>query len=153
MELLTNTVTPNVLTRLLRERPIIRKNGFCSVEIDGYTIRHLPVLGKRYWFEYHCNESHTSDDAKLWYRSHQQVVVTRVADVDPVAYTTLTERCDCACQLLYKVTFDDGFEGTVFEDELMISQRQFCRPNPPTDPNKCSINSEIGPLVNVAILS
>ena len=24
------------------------------------------------WFEYHCQESDDSDDADLWYRSHQQ---------------------------------------------------------------------------------
>lgn len=33
-------------------------------------IDNLLGIGDEYWFEYHCKESHDSNDAELWYHSH-----------------------------------------------------------------------------------
>lgn len=120
-------ITNERLTEALRGHTDLR----VSVEIDGVKIEHLRPVGSRQWFEYHCNESHDSGDAQVWYRSHQQCEVLRIADCDPVFFTGFRERADAGHQLLYRVRFDDGLEWDVFEDELVDSPADFCRPDPP----------------------
>jgi hypothetical protein len=79
--------------------------------------------GERKWFEYHCEEGDQSADAHLWHRSHTPVRIIRcldaaIADAEGVAR-------------VYRVKFEDGFVGEVFDDELMDSPSQFFRPDPP----------------------
>jgi len=104
-----------------------------SVEVNGTKVEDLAVIGRRYWFEYHCWESHESGDAKVWYHSHQQCVVLGFAKCDPCFFQTIQERGEAGHCLLYRVRFDDGLEWDVFEDELMDDQEQFCRPDPPPE--------------------
>jgi hypothetical protein len=85
----------------------------CSYRVNGIKI------GERYWFEYHCNESPSSAHAQWWYRSHRPVVILRQAETDPGE------------PLVFTVKFEDGFEGDVFEDELLKSPDEFERPDPP----------------------
>lgn len=110
-------------------------SGFIEVQIKGITIFDLRAIGSKYWFEYHCCESHDSADAQIWYRSHQRVKVIAIADCDPIAFTTQEERQDNGHQLLYRVQFDDGLESDVFEDELLTDPSEFCRPSPPLPMN------------------
>ena len=84
------------------------------------------------WFEYHCNESHDSPDAPLWYRSHQKVTVLKCCNPEYFKEEkSFIARCDAALVLVYTVRFQDGHVGDVFEDELMSSKKHFDRPNPP----------------------
>lgn len=76
--------------------------------------------GERAFFEYHCNQSHDSEDAQLWYRSHQEVTVLGRGDDDGHA-ATHAERAENGTPRIYSVRFDDGHEGEVFEDELLRS--------------------------------
>ena len=48
-----------------------------------------------------------------------------------LAFTTLAERCEAAEVFCYTVRFADGVEWMVFEDELCVSPKDFCRPDPP----------------------
>jgi hypothetical protein len=111
------------------------EDDWVSVEVDGFKVEDLARIGKRYWFEYHCWESHQSGDAEVWYRSHQQCVVLSFArigaDGDPCFFSTIQERGEAGHCLTYRVRFDDGLEWTVFEDELMTTRDHFCRPDPP----------------------
>lgn len=91
--------------------------------------------GERAWFEYHCNEAHDSDHAEWWYRSHQQVTVVGDADHDG-HWGTMLERADGGTPKLYNVRWDDGFEGAVFEDELLTDPAAFERPEPPKGPDQ-----------------
>lgn len=102
-----------------------------TVTVEGITVQDLRLIGKRYWFEYHCNESHDSPDAPVWYRSHQQCEVLRVADCDGAFFDTFKDRGEMGHQILYRVKFDDGLEWDVFEDELLDSIDEFQRPAPP----------------------
>lgn len=74
------------------------------------------------WFEYHCTESHDSADAQAWYRSHQLV---RVLDREPTEdYPTTPDT--------YRVRWADGFEWSVWADELCFNgPSDFYRPDPP----------------------
>lgn len=89
--------------------------------------------GERAWFEYHCYESADSNDADLWYRSHQQVTVTGREENDAPGSTSFRERCDNATPWTYGVLFEDGHRGTAIEDELMDSPDEFYRPDPPRE--------------------
>lgn len=115
---------------------------FVEVVIDGHRIEDLARIGSRFWFEYHCWESHESGDAEVWYRSHQQCTVLGFCDPDsgadaaPCAYETFEERADAGEVLTYRVRFDDGLEWTVFEDELLTSKDDFCRDDPPPKPKE-----------------
>lgn len=80
-------------------------------------------------FEYHCWESSQSSDAELWYRSHQRVTVLRI--VEPGVGRTFMERCEAGNPRVFRIRFEDGFEGDAFEDELVRSRKEFCRPSPP----------------------
>lgn len=88
------------------------------------------------WFEYHCNESHDSPDAPVWYRSHQQVTVLALNAYDDTPalldeLPTLVERGEAGEVLTYRVRFADGLEWDVFEDELDTTKENWCRPDPP----------------------
>lgn len=90
-----------------------------------------PMLNQRFWFEYHCWEDEKSSDAKLWYHSHQQCTIISGIVGDDNSDLSFDERCELGMNMVYKAKFDDGFESTVFEDELLDSPEGFCRPDPP----------------------
>jgi hypothetical protein len=85
-------------------------------------------------FEYHCNESADSAHAEWWYRSHQQVTVLGEADHDGWPGSTFIERSNAGQPKVYDIRWSDGFEGAVFEDELLTSPAGFERPAPPAPP-------------------
>lgn len=89
-------------------------------------------IGQRYWFEYHCYEGHDSADAELWYHSHQQITVLKL--IERGIGKTPNERGDNGHPAMYSVKFDDGFVADIFEDEIMNSQSDFFRPDPPKNP-------------------
>lgn len=84
------------------------------------------------FFEYHCEESHDSTHAQLWYRSHQKITVLRCTNADIYGDLSFKDRCELGHQLFYTVRFADGYEEDVFEDELMESESSYQRPNPPS---------------------
>lgn len=94
-----------------------------SVEIDD------PRIGKEFWFEYHCNEGEDSPDYPLYLHSHQKCTILYITE--PGIGETETERYENAAQRLYKVKFNDGFEWSVFEDEILDSPEEYQRPDPP----------------------
>lgn len=104
-------------------------------------LQNLRNVGDKVWFEYHCNESHDSPDAPIWYRSHRQVEIIKGATWDDkpvesytdleVFYPTLKERGEFGMVFLYKVKFPDGLEWGVFEDELVDSPDEFYCETPP----------------------
>lgn len=83
------------------------------------------------FFEYHCNESHDSAHAAWWYRSHQTVTVLGESDHDGEDGSTWMERAEDGTPKCYEVRWADGFEGAVFEDELLTSTAGWERPCPP----------------------
>lgn len=88
--------------------------------------------GTKCFFEYHCEESHDSSDAELWYRSRQQVIILEC--VNPEHYEAgvpLWYRIEeNGAPLAYDVLFADGFQGTAMEDELLLSEADYDRGNP-----------------------
>lgn len=79
-------------------------------------IRDNKRLAKgRRWFEYHCYEGEDSGDAELWHHTHQQVIILN------------REKSDLGEPRLYRAKFHDGFEYTVFNDELVKSPDEFLR--------------------------
>lgn len=90
--------------------------------------------GETAWFEYHCNESPDSAHAEWWYRSQEQVTVLGEADHDGWEGSTFADRAEAAQPKVYKIRWADGFEGDVFEDELLTSPAGFERPAPPARP-------------------
>lgn len=89
------------------------------------------AVGRRWWFEYHCSESAHSQDAELWYHSHQKALVLSVEDHDADLTLSRQEREGCGMPIAYLARFDDGFESTVLDDELFDSPEGFYRPDPP----------------------
>jgi hypothetical protein len=87
------------------------------------------VVGKEFWFEYHCFESPKSCDTELWYRTHNKVLVLSIVELG--CGDTKLERLLEGCPRVYRVVFEDGFEYDVFEDELMESKEEFERPDAP----------------------
>lgn len=85
--------------------------------------------GKNYWFEYRCWESPNSQDAELWYHSHQVVKVLKMED--PGIGKDETERAKEGCPAAFKVKFSDGMTYTAMEDELLDSQSDFINNDPP----------------------
>jgi hypothetical protein len=73
------------------------------------------LAGGSRWFEYHCYEGEDSADAELWHHTHQKVEVGE-----------RVEGCDVP---VYHVVFADGFEGDVFNDELVGDPSEFYRPD------------------------
>lgn len=94
-------------------------------------IENFIESGATRFFEYHCNESHDSADAQLWYRSHQQVTVLNCDNADQCGLPKLCDREDAAEPLVYKIQFSDGYVGAAFEDELLTAGTDYCRPAPP----------------------
>lgn len=94
----------------------------------------IPTHARRF-FEYHCNESHDSAHAELWYRSQVEVTVLCIENMGPEhRNSTRRSRGENGIPLVYKIRFADGFEHTAFEDELLSSPAHYCRPNPPPRP-------------------
>ena len=91
--------------------------------------------GERAWFEYHCNESHASAHAEVWYRSHQRVSVLEMNEAGEGE--TALDRGENGCPRCYRVRWDDGFEFDVFEDELTTSRADFHRHAPPARREPC----------------
>lgn len=101
-------------------------------------IEHLREPGDTLWFEYRCWESHESQDAQLWYRSHQRVTVLRLAPNDSyypedgvTPIPSFIDRMEAGAPIVYTVKFADGFVGDATEDELLDDASEFCRPGPP----------------------
>ena len=111
------------------------------------TIDKYRESGTEIFFEYHCEESHRSSHAEWWYRSHQKVTVlacVNIDDYDSDDFRAMTqaERYERCVQLVYKVRWADGFEGDCFEDELLDSDDEYCRPEPPKPRKKpCHANA------------
>jgi hypothetical protein len=110
------------------------KKPWIQVTVKGRLVKDLRRIGGRYWFEYHCWESHKSADAQVWYRSHQQCTVLGFADSEEPGFTTIGERAEAGHCMCYRVRFDDGLEWIVFEDELLDSPDDFQRADPPQTP-------------------
>lgn len=90
------------------------------------------TLGRRRWFEYHCWESPESADSELWYRSHQRVTIVALEAIeDGAEKLTMVQRLDGGIPAVYRVRFNDGYQGSVFEDELLCWRSEFQRPTPP----------------------
>ncbi|MHB9044325.1 MAG: hypothetical protein ACYC35_00145 [Pirellulales bacterium] len=128
MATIPEKITNEMLAAALNQ---VRDRGKVSVEIDGCRIDDVWATGSRVWFEYHCRESHDSQDAPAWYHSHQQVEVLGLSDCEQISFTTSEERANEAMVLVYRVRFDDGLEWDVFEDELLTDPSQFERDDPP----------------------
>lgn len=106
-------------------------------------IERLRKVGDRIWFEYHCKESHDSCDALIWYRSHTQATVIAGPFLDCHAIIekdfegensipkSFERRMNTALVLNYRLSFDDGFQADVFEDELFSNKERFSRSSPP----------------------
>jgi hypothetical protein len=96
--------------------------------------RGLVRPGAIRWFEYHCDESPESAHRHLFLRSHRRVKVLRVGNLETHHRgSSVAQRALGCCPLVYRVRFPDGLEDDVFEDELLTSRRQFCRPAPPAE--------------------
>jgi hypothetical protein len=87
--------------------------------------------GSKYWFEYHCYESDKSADAALWYHSHQRATILQ--QIEPGYGKTMKARLENGEPAVYRIKFNDEFIADAFEDELMVTKKHFCRPNPPTN--------------------
>jgi len=99
-------------------------------------LKDLVPIGAEVFFEYHCLESEASADAELWHQTHQQVTVLSRDDDGGDYSETLEKRIEMAEIIMYRVRFADGFESDVFEDELMFSESDYCRPDPPSKSEK-----------------
>lgn len=93
-------------------------------------VENARKVGDKLWFEYHCNESHDSADAELWYHSHQQCEVLGMVQNDGYDIRSQKIRYDCGHPLCYQVRFDDGLDFCATEDELLNSRDEFFRPDP-----------------------
>lgn len=87
--------------------------------------------GDQCLFEYRCFESHESEDADLWYRSHQPVTVVGTSVPGAAGANTIEERGNVGEPRYYRVRFADGSEYDAWEDELKDSPAEFDRPDPP----------------------
>ncbi len=88
-----------------------------------------PRVGRRYWFEYHCNESYTSADAPAWLRSHERVLAVSICE--PGIGCNYLTRSENGAPRVFRARWADGFEWDIFEDELLDDPTEFCRPDPP----------------------
>ena len=117
---------------VFKRRLLASKQEAAKTVLEG-----LRKKGDVVWFEYHCNESHDSADAELWYHSHQKCTILGIAANDGMAIPSRDERFEAGCLIAYKIQFVDGFTSSAGEDELMDDKGEFCRPNPPK-PRKAS---------------
>lgn len=113
-----------------RGAPLGASTRLCALHDDW-------PAGSTAWYEYHCWESFGSTDASLWLRSHQPVTILGPC-LDDDGWTladdnlaTLTDRLDAGQPRTYRVRFPDGYEATVFEDELLTDRTHATRPDPP----------------------
>jgi hypothetical protein len=113
---------------------------------DRY-LREMWSPGDGAWFEYHCWEDPKSCDANLWYHSHQRVTVLGKADADGWHKgwdgSMMKDRAEAGAPRAYTVRFQDGYERTAGEDELMTSRRGFYRPDPPRPPKAFALRGSI----------
>jgi len=93
-------------------------------------LREQWLPGDEAYFEYHCTEAHESAHAEWWYRSHQKIIVLGETDHDGWPGSTFRERAEASQPKVYSVRWPDGFEGAVFEDELLTSPSGYSRPEP-----------------------
>ncbi len=100
----------------------------------------MTVTPEMKYFEYHCLESDASSDADLWYRSHSRVQVTGITEQG--VGDTPEERAEEGCPRVYRIRFEDGFEHDAFEDELLDSEDQYERPDPPPVAERYYFNKE-----------
>lgn len=108
-----------------------------KAEDEGRKQRWEP--GERAHYEYHCYESPESQDADLWYRSHRPVTVgERDTNGAPESWSA-EHRSEGGNPHTYKIRFDDGHEGTAFEDELLVHPKHYSRPDPPSMPKESSL--------------
>jgi hypothetical protein len=98
------------------------------------TIDGLREPGSVLLFEYHCTEDHGSMDAEIWYRSHQKVTVIQCVNSDESGDMTQEERYENGEPLAYLCRFADGLEWELMEDELLDSDSEYERPDPPERP-------------------
>lgn len=89
-------------------------------------------VGKECWFEHHCEESHSSCDAHLWYRSQQKVKVLKISQSG--GGNTIEKRVEAGDPRVYRIKFADGFEFDAFEDEVLNSPSEFVNQPPPLPP-------------------
>ena len=115
---------------------------------QNYRVR----VGQTYWFEYHCLEAAHSQDADLWYRSHQRVKVLKMEE--PGIGKDEDERIVVqGAPAAFIVKFKDGSTGTAMEDELLDSPEDYTRPDPPPKPSVESlVNHETSRLIVDALL-
>jgi polyhydroxyalkanoate synthesis regulator phasin len=118
----------NIVKKLKPKRKISRIQSMMGVINESSETTDY-VVGKEFWFEYHCFESPKSCDAELWYRTHNKVLVLSIEEHG--CGDTKLERLLEGCPRVYRVVFEDGFEYDVFEDELMESKEEFERPDAP----------------------
>jgi hypothetical protein len=104
-------------------------------------IDHYREPGSVLFFEYRCCEDHGSSDAEIWYRSHQKVTVLRCVNADDYGDIPQAERYEAGCPLAYLCRFADGLEWDLMEDELLDSEAEYDRPNPPTRPSDAAIKA------------
>lgn len=112
--------------------------------LDYFSNRENWLPGEVAWFEYHCNESLDSTDARAWLRSHQRVTIVGRDPSRDDAWegSSIDERIEEGCQKVYRVRFVDGLEWDAFEDELMSDCADFERPDPPkVDDSMCKYQS------------
>lgn len=76
------------------------------------------------FFEYHCFESESSCDAKIWHHTHQRCTVNSCVNSEN-SLPRFLDRAEDGCPLVYSVTFEDGFNCHAFEDELFDSPDDF----------------------------
>ncbi len=89
------------------------------------------IVGREWWFEYHCSEDHRSQDAQLWYHSHQKILILRVVEHDADLAMSREDRAGNGTPIAYQGRFRDGYEHTVLDDEVLESRKGFYRPDPP----------------------
>ncbi len=94
--------------------------------------------GERAHFEYHCDESPESQDYNTYLRSHEPVTVLRHFRNDAWDGSTINERAEEGVPDTYDVRHDDGYEHSVFEDELLTHPQWYFRPDPPR-PHSASV--------------
>jgi len=94
-------------------------------------------IGEELFFEYHCLESPESQDAELWYRSHQKVTVLGFVACDGLSIPTRKERDEDGCPIVYEIKFADGFINQAFEDELLDTKEDYFRHDPPERGHVC----------------
>lgn len=102
--------------------------------------------GERALFEYRCYEGVDSSDSDLWARSHQTVTILGEADweEDIGKDMTQTERIEAGVLKVYRIRFEDGHEGTAYEDELLTAP-SWSRPHP-SERVRAKENVDLAPI-------